>query len=675
MPKYYFVDIIGKLNQYVFSGYISVNNDDVITNFYDFSLPVESEKEWKDVLLPKNSPTAYPGADNKFPFTSGGVNFRSKALKAFLGSEYNTFGIYNSTPGKIDYKLWVSNNYISNQKYKIIVSSVIIPPCFTKGTKILSLNEDRREEYVSVENVCKGDLIKTQLHGFRPIENIDKLFVINKPDAPRNSMYKILKQEDEDTKVFKDLTLMGEHSILVDKLTDEQEREETSCYGDIYDIDGKFCNHCCLSKNFEKITEKKIYECFHITLHDDGDYDKGFGVWANGLLVETPCQNEFVEERYLDIIIQHINYVKNNSPAASHVVWDEKEKRWNVDDLDPHEIKLLQEKATETMIKARAETDTAIKAKAEAEVLMAAMSQAEERIQKAKQEEEESLKVKEEAMIEVANAKAEVEELKRLLEKTKEEMEKEKENASQVIKTMEQADAGELLLQAKKDAYEAEQMMLEAKVEVEKLIEEKTNIVNTIEELKNSNDSLELKKVEKSKEYENEEEKLQKLKIEIEAAIQTKIESEEQVKNIQEQFDMLSSSKNDIENSVLQIKQDAEVAMAKVSDETKKVFTNKENLITEIQKLQQEKEKVQTEIDNMINEVGNINIKKQETQNKVNELLEQLETTKKQIEQENKRMLDQLSSDEEAERSASDKKEGEQKITTPKSNENEKTTE
>ena len=110
-------------------------------------------------------------------------------------------------------------------------------------------------------------------------------------------------------------------------------------------------------------------------------------------------------------------------------VWDEKDKRWDVDDFDPHEIKLLQEKATETMALARAETEAAIKAKSEAEALMAATSQAEERIQKPKQEEEESLKVKEEAIIEVANAKAEVEELKRLLEKTQQEMENEKANA------------------------------------------------------------------------------------------------------------------------------------------------------------------------------------------------------------------------------------------------------
>ncbi len=67
MPKYYFVDIIGKLNQTIFSGYISVDERDIVTSFFDFSLPLDKGNTWQNVLLPKNTNTAYPGADNKFP--------------------------------------------------------------------------------------------------------------------------------------------------------------------------------------------------------------------------------------------------------------------------------------------------------------------------------------------------------------------------------------------------------------------------------------------------------------------------------------------------------------------------------------------------------------------------------------------------------------------------------
>ena len=55
MPKYYFVDIIGKLNQTIFSGYISVDERDIVTSFFDFSLPLDKGNTWQNVLLPKNT--------------------------------------------------------------------------------------------------------------------------------------------------------------------------------------------------------------------------------------------------------------------------------------------------------------------------------------------------------------------------------------------------------------------------------------------------------------------------------------------------------------------------------------------------------------------------------------------------------------------------------------------
>ena len=107
MSKHYFVDIIGNQNEIVFSGYICVNDINKVTNFYDFSLPCKNDSSWRNILLPTNCRNAYPAADNKFPFTACGINFQSKSLKEYLDSECDMFGLYNSTPGKIDYKLWL----------------------------------------------------------------------------------------------------------------------------------------------------------------------------------------------------------------------------------------------------------------------------------------------------------------------------------------------------------------------------------------------------------------------------------------------------------------------------------------------------------------------------------------------------------------------------------------
>ena len=310
MPNYYFVDIIGKLNEVIFCGYVVVNENNFITNFYDFSLPLNDDSTWTDVLLPRNSQKAYPAADNKFPFTACGVNFQSKLLMEFLDLDYDVFGLYNSTPGKMDYKLWSQDKSISKQNYEINVSSVITPNCFKKGTKILCLNQFHKEDYISVEQIKKGDLIKTYSHGFRSVEKVDKIHVINNPQDSKNSMYKISKRHDNLGYVFKNLTLVGNHSVLVESLNDEQATKETSYYGNVFEIDGKVCSHCFLNDKFQIINEKRIYECYIIILQNDYISTMETGVWANGLLVKLPNEkeNDFLNQKNIKKIFNdHID--------------------------------------------------------------------------------------------------------------------------------------------------------------------------------------------------------------------------------------------------------------------------------------------------------------------------------------------------------------------------------
>ena len=45
-------------------------------------------------------------------------------------------------------------------------------PCFNHDTKILCLNKFSKEEYVPIQDLRKGDLVKTYLHGYKRIEMI-----------------------------------------------------------------------------------------------------------------------------------------------------------------------------------------------------------------------------------------------------------------------------------------------------------------------------------------------------------------------------------------------------------------------------------------------------------------------------------------------------------------------
>ena len=54
---------------------------------------------------------------------------------------------------------------------------------------------------------------------------------------------------------------------------------------------------CHLHPDFEKLDNQDVYTYCHFSLKDsnsdlDVDLNKRYGVWANGLLVETPSYNQ-----------------------------------------------------------------------------------------------------------------------------------------------------------------------------------------------------------------------------------------------------------------------------------------------------------------------------------------------------------------------------------------------
>ena len=40
---------------------------------------------------------------------------------------------------------------------------------------------------------------------------------------------------------------------------------------------------------------------YHLTVESDGDENKRYGIWANGILSETPSKKQFLNHKYLDL--------------------------------------------------------------------------------------------------------------------------------------------------------------------------------------------------------------------------------------------------------------------------------------------------------------------------------------------------------------------------------------
>jgi len=167
--------------------------------------------------------------------------------------------------------------------------------CFKEGTKILSLKEGL-EMYVPIEKLKEGDLVKTAnparpyvaVHqiGSREIENPagrerrkDRLYSCFPSDYPS------LEEE---------LVLTGCHSILVDHLTSDEKKETLDALGDIYTTDGKYRLMTYLDKKAIPYEEEGKFTIWHVALEHEDDY-MNYGIWANGLLVES-CSKRMLKE-------------------------------------------------------------------------------------------------------------------------------------------------------------------------------------------------------------------------------------------------------------------------------------------------------------------------------------------------------------------------------------------
>ena len=177
---------------------------------------------------------------------------------------------------------------VENQRSDIIyVSSVLF--CFNEGTKILCLNEELFDNYVPIENLQEGDYVKTYKHGYRKIIQIIKGSFRNNSDKWNMCMYKMAKTKTN--RLIEDLIVTGGHSILVDSITKKQQTKYDEMGISEFSkqtIDGKHLLLACVSDQFVPMSDNEVYTYYHLLLNNDNDVDTRFGIWANGILTETP---------------------------------------------------------------------------------------------------------------------------------------------------------------------------------------------------------------------------------------------------------------------------------------------------------------------------------------------------------------------------------------------------
>lgn len=185
--------------------------------------------------------------------------------------------------------------YVANFGASTISTVTLLSiPCFKEGSQILTDNG-----YVPVEKLRKGDRVKTLLNGYVPIYGIGHKQIQHwtsskgTDSTSENQLYECLPERYPE--LTEPLVITGFHSVLVEEFGEgEREHTERIMEGRIYLTDGLYRLPVCVDKRSVVYDKPGTYTIYHFALEHD-DYFMNYGVYANGLLVET-CSKRYLME-------------------------------------------------------------------------------------------------------------------------------------------------------------------------------------------------------------------------------------------------------------------------------------------------------------------------------------------------------------------------------------------
>jgi hypothetical protein len=189
-----------------------------------------------------------------------------------------------------------TNLYVQHQAQPLVYKvpryapPVVYYPCFLEGTKILTL----KGEYVPVETLRRGDLVKTSTSGYKAVSLIGRA-VLNRPASDPEAKNRLFRYTQHTCpELFEDLCVTGEHCALVNHLSAEKLAEVKEHMGDIYVTEGDYRIPACLDERAMPYSSDAPATIWHFALEHPDIYSN-YGVFANGLLVESASQ-QYLED-------------------------------------------------------------------------------------------------------------------------------------------------------------------------------------------------------------------------------------------------------------------------------------------------------------------------------------------------------------------------------------------
>ena len=213
-------------------------------------------------------------------------------------SSYTIFNVtYRGIAISTSFDVYFLPNQASGSTFIMYANYRII--CFKEDTQILT-----RTGYKLIQELKKGDLVKTYQSGYKPIYKIGYTEINHHCSEERikSQMYKCSSENYPE--IFEDLIITGCHCILVDEYKNEKEREDSKLINntfekEIYLTENMYRLPACVDERTTVYEVEGLHKIYHFALEND-DYYMNYGVYANGLLVETTSKRFMDEDNLIE---------------------------------------------------------------------------------------------------------------------------------------------------------------------------------------------------------------------------------------------------------------------------------------------------------------------------------------------------------------------------------------
>ena len=295
-------------------------------NMIAFNLVVGGTIDANGFLVSGSGGTVYPTEVLTSSYQNGYATSQSTGFDTFLDASGSPVGGWyilstnapNQTLGSLvntrasmsDY----NNLYDEAGYYKGTINSPVqyatttasyIPPtpiCFLEGSMILCYNlKTYAEEYRPIETLRKGMFVKTIYDGYKRIDLIGSSKIYN-PGNTMRSKYRLYRcPKEKYQNMTEDLIITGCHSILVQQLTTQERNDVIEVQGAAFVTDRLYRLPACVDRRAEPFQQEGLFSIWHLALEHTDPF-MNYGIYANGLIVETTSKRMMLERSGMDLI-------------------------------------------------------------------------------------------------------------------------------------------------------------------------------------------------------------------------------------------------------------------------------------------------------------------------------------------------------------------------------------